>query len=140
MSETPPGQLVEKYRDLATELNDLRSRLRIGEQRLAHLRTAIQLFDPHFRFSVLPIKRVPTPKKDMSESTRIMWDVLRTATEPVSAHGIAKEVLALSGAAHVDSYAVERMAARAYAFLATQERRHTVRLVAHDLKRREIVR
>jgi hypothetical protein len=90
MSETPPGQLVEKYRTLATELNDLRTRLRVGEQRLAHLRTAIQLFDANFRFSDLAIKRVPTGKQDMSESTRAMWDILRTAKEPVSAHGISE--------------------------------------------------
>ncbi|HEY1720038.1 MAG TPA: hypothetical protein VGG27_02250 [Magnetospirillaceae bacterium] len=139
MAESPPGALIEKYRALATELNDVRNRLRIGEQRLAHLRTAIQLFDPHFKFSAIPVKRVPTAREEMSPNTRIMWDILRTAKEPVSAHGIAKEVLALSGAAHVDSYAVERMAARAYAFLARQEKRHTVRLVARDPKRWEIV-
>ena len=28
MSEAPPGALVEKYRALATELNDLRARLK----------------------------------------------------------------------------------------------------------------
>ena len=138
MADSPPGALVDKYRALLTEMNDIRTRLRIGEQRLAHLRTTILLFDPHFRFSAIPIKRNPTPRQDMSESTRLMWDILRTAKDPVSAHGMAKEVLALSGAAHVDSYAVERMAARAYAFLARQEKRRTVQLVARGPKRWKI--
>lgn len=138
MSESPPGALVEKYRLLAADLDEIRTRLKMGERKLAHLRSAILMFDPHFRFAKVPIKRVPNPQKEMSESSRMFWDILRTAKEPMTAHGLAKEVLALSNAAHTDSYAVERMAAKAYAFLARQEKRHMVRIVARDPKRWEI--
>lgn len=110
--------MVEKYRALAAELNDIRAKLKTGEQRLSHLRAAILMFDPHFRFSTVPIKRIAKPCPEMSERTRLTWDVLRTAPQPMTAHGIAKEVLALIGAEHVDSYMVEKAAAGVYAFLA----------------------
>lgn len=139
MSDNPPSALVEKYRLLATDLDTMRQKVKTGEHQLAHLRAAILMFDPQFRFATLPIKRrEPTPGPQ-TERIRLAFDVLRTAPQPMTAHAIAKEVLALSGAQHVDSYAVERCAVSIYSFLYRQEKRGTVQLVARDPKRWEIV-
>ncbi len=140
MSEYPPGQLVEKYRVLATELDAMRQQVKAGEHRLGHIRAAILLFDPKFRFATVPIKRRDAQPGPQTERNRLAFDVLRTAPVPMTAHAIAKETLALSGAEHIDSYAVEKAAVAIYGFLNRQERRGLVRLVSMGPKKWEIVR
>jgi hypothetical protein len=87
--------LQAKRAELAGEITTAEARLGELYASLAHLDGAIRLFDPSYPADLIPPKRPPTGRELFrhAELTRLVLDILRTATEPMTAPAVAREIM-----------------------------------------------
>ena len=120
--------LVAKRAEIAGEIAGARETLRKLIVDLDHIDAAIRLFDPDYDVASIRDKPVhPAQVARRGDSIRLILDLLREATEPMTTKQIALQVMAHRGLNTVDDALVLTMTRRVGASLRTYKVNGAVR-------------
>lgn len=120
--------LVKRRVELSGEGDALRAKLARIATDLGHLDAVIRQFDPEYDMgSIRPKRPQSLDAAKRGERSRAVLDVLREASEPISAAEMVRRVLADQGQDPADGSLVRQVAKRFEMALARQERRGVVR-------------
>lgn len=90
--------LKEKRVELASQIEDLREKLRRTVIDLDHVEASLKLFDPDVNIGELGPRKVPQVLSDIHGDTgRVILDTLRTATTPISTTKVCEAVMTARG-------------------------------------------
>lgn len=121
--------LVKRRSELAGEIehSQLHTRKLIAD--LEHLDATIYQFDPDYRVEAIKPKgfRPPSDWAHRGEMTRIVLDMLRRATEPLTTQDIAREVMKAKGLPVDDAKLLRKMTKRCGVALRCQRENGLVR-------------
>jgi len=122
--------LVAKRAEIAGKIDALREDLRQLIVDLDHIDAAIRLFDPHYDLGAItpkPVRAIQTVRR--GDSIRMILDLLREATEPLTIKQIALQVMSLRGLNTMDEALVLAMTRRVGASLRGYKDNGTVRSI-----------
>ena len=120
--------LVKRRAELSGEGDALRAKLARIAIDLGHLDAVIRQFDPEYDMATIRPKRPQSlDAAKRGERGRAVLDVLRKASEPITAAEMVRRVLVDQGQDPKDHALVRQVAKRFETALARQERRGVVR-------------
>lgn len=125
--------LVEKRSEIAGKIDALREELRKAIVDLDHIDAAIRLFDPNYDIGAIaarPVRQAQIVRR--GDSIRMILDLLREATEPLSTKQITLKVMSLRGLNTMDDALVMMMTRRVGASLRGYKDNGTVRSIKDD--------
>jgi hypothetical protein len=135
MTDKPTGAhalsgLVAKRAEVAGEIAAVREKLRQLIVDLDHVDAAIRLFDPDYDIAGIRDKPVhPAQIARRGDSIRLILDLLREATEPMTTKQIALRVMAHRGLNTMDDALVLTMSRRVGASLRSYKDNGAVRSI-----------
>jgi len=91
--------LKEKRSTFAGEIIDFEKRAARRRAQFSHLDAVIKIMDPAFDLDSLPVKHVSTKPKmfGRGEITRVVYDILRTASGPLTVPEITNAAMPMLG-------------------------------------------
>ncbi len=120
--------LVKRRAELSGEGDALRTKLARITTDLGHLDAVIRQFDPEYDMATIRPKRPQgTEVAKRGERSRVLLDVLRKASEPITATEVVRRVLVVQGQDPADKALVRQVSKRFEAALARQERSGVLR-------------
>jgi hypothetical protein len=122
MSELVISGLVRKRAEVAGEIEFTQQRLKTLVSDLEHLDATILQFDPDYRVEVIRPKgfRPPSDWANKGEMSRIVLNVLRQSTEPMTTRDLAYELMVTRGLDTEDEKLLRKMTKRVGVALRTQ--------------------
>ena len=99
MTQHALSALKEKRSTLAGEIADYEKRIARRRQQITHIDATIKVFAPDFDVDSLPVKQIRTKSSQFGrgEITRVVYDILRTADQPLTVPEITDKAMPALG-------------------------------------------